>query len=260
VNARIARLRQESFETPVTLDHERAAIVTDVYREHLGRLSVPMLRATALLELCRRKTIHLGADELIVGERGPRPKCVSTYPEVTCHSPEDLEVLDARPQNPYRVSDEARRAFAEDIAPFWRGRTMRGPASSPSSWSSARRATPPWTARSTAAGLVDFQAEIDAAALPRSTRFSTRRGARREQLAGHGHRCDAGILFAERHADEAERDGERPPTRAARPSCERSPQVCRRVPATPRATSTRRCRCTGSCTWRDHPSSTAGTP
>ena len=49
-----------------------------------------MLRATALFELCRRQTLHIGDDELIVGERGPRPKGASTYPEVTCHSLEDL--------------------------------------------------------------------------------------------------------------------------------------------------------------------------
>ena len=44
-------------------------------------------------ELCRRQTLHIGDDELIVGERGPRPKGASTYPEVTCHSLEDLEIL-----------------------------------------------------------------------------------------------------------------------------------------------------------------------
>ena len=68
MNERVARLRRESFETPVTLDHERAAIVTQVYRERLGRLSAPMLRATALFELCRRQTLHIGDDELIVGD------------------------------------------------------------------------------------------------------------------------------------------------------------------------------------------------
>ena len=125
MNDRVTRLRHESFETPVTLDHERAAIVTAVYREHQGRLTTPMLRATTLYELCRRKSLYIGADELIVGERGPRPKCVGTYPEVTCHSLDDLEVLDGRAQNPYRVSDECRQVFHDEVIPFWQGRTMR---------------------------------------------------------------------------------------------------------------------------------------
>ena len=55
--------------------------------------------------LCEHKTIYLGDDELIVGERGPYPKAVPTYPELTCHSLEDLEILDSRPKTSYACSD-----------------------------------------------------------------------------------------------------------------------------------------------------------
>ncbi len=125
MNDRVARLREESFAAPVTLDHERARLVTAFTRDHDGEHSVPMMRALALRHLVEHKTIWIGAGELIVGERGPRPKCVSTYPELTCHSLEDLEILDRRPQNPYRVSDECRRIYRDEVIPFWQGRTMR---------------------------------------------------------------------------------------------------------------------------------------
>ena len=51
---------------------------------------MPVMRALAFQYLCEHKTIYLGDDELIVGERGPEPKAVPTYPELTCHSLEDL--------------------------------------------------------------------------------------------------------------------------------------------------------------------------
>ena len=46
-------------------------------------------------------------EELIVGERGPSPKAVPTYPELTCHSLEDLQVLNSRRKVHYAVDDAA---------------------------------------------------------------------------------------------------------------------------------------------------------
>lgn len=244
MNDRVARLRQTSFETPVTLDHERAAIVTRVYREHQGQLSVPMLRATALLEYCRHKTVEIEADELIVGERGPRPKCVSTYPEVTCHSLDDLEVLDSRPQNPYRVSDETRRVFEAEVVPYWSGRTLREDI--------VGRMTPDWQALYAAGvftefmeqrapghttldgkfyrqGLVDFQADIDQA-LAALDAADADYVARQDQLQAMRLSCDAIMLLAERHAARADELAvtEADPGRAD--ELRALAAVCRRVP------------------------------
>ena len=112
MNDRIERLRNESFEAPVMLDHERARIITEFYRENFGKFSVPVTRAMAFRDLCERKSIFIGRDELVVGERGPFPKSVSTYPELNCHSMEDLEILDSREKN---------RAFANDFCNYLEG-------------------------------------------------------------------------------------------------------------------------------------------
>ena len=130
MNPRTARLRQESLDAVPTISAERALLLTEFYRENLGRLSTPLLRARSFLHLCANKTLYLGEGELIVGERGPLPKAVPTYPELTCHSVEDLTVLDSRPS----------------------GTRPTPLASSPSSWSSGRPGTPFWTTRSTARG------------------------------------------------------------------------------------------------------------
>jgi formate C-acetyltransferase len=243
VNDRVARLRQESFETPVTLDHERAAIVTAVYREHQGRLSTPMLRATALLEYCRQKTIAIGDEELIVGERGPGPKCVSPYPEITCHSLDDLEVLDTRAQNPYRVSNETRRVFADEVIPYWQGRTLREDVLSrmTAEWRDLYKSgvftefmeqrAPGHTTldgKFYAKGLEGFQADIDAA-LAALDPAAPDHVARHDQLQAMRTSCDAIMLLARRHADHAD-------TLAARAEPERAAElreiarICRRVP------------------------------
>ena len=50
--------------------------------------------------------LYIGDGELIIGERGPAPKAVSTYPALPCHSEEDLRTLDSRPQTRYAVTKE----------------------------------------------------------------------------------------------------------------------------------------------------------
>ena len=122
---RVQRLRQQSLDAAPSISAERAVLMTRFYRENQGKHSVPVLRALAFQHLCEAKTIHIGADELIVGERGPAPKVTPTFPELTCHSPEDLRILNERPKTRYSVSPEVVRAYEEEVIPYWRGRSMR---------------------------------------------------------------------------------------------------------------------------------------
>lgn len=67
-----------------------------------------MQRALVFTHLLEQMAIVINDGELIVGERGPAPKAVSTYPEICCHSLQDLDILNSRERIPYRVSAEAR--------------------------------------------------------------------------------------------------------------------------------------------------------
>jgi formate C-acetyltransferase len=71
------------------------------------------------------KNIYIGSDELIVGERGPAPKATPTYPELCCHSMEDLEILNSRLEISYHVDEEAKTIQREQIIPYWQGRSIR---------------------------------------------------------------------------------------------------------------------------------------
>ena len=122
--ARVEILRAQSLATEPSLSAERAELMTEFYRT-APAASTPVLRALAFRHLMERKTIYLGPGELIVGERGPGPKATPTYPELCCHTLEDLEILHTRPRIAYRVSDHVRRTYKDTIIPFWRGRSMR---------------------------------------------------------------------------------------------------------------------------------------
>jgi len=125
MNERIKRLREHSYTQKPHISSERARLVTDFYKENNGKYSTPMMRAMNFKNLCEHQTLYIGEDELIVGERGPFPKHVPTFPELTCHSLEDLRVLDQRPMTSYHVSKQDIEIYEKEIIPFWKGKTIR---------------------------------------------------------------------------------------------------------------------------------------
>ena len=126
MNHRVNTLRQKSLDTPVTLSHERAGLVTEFYKTRVSPTQfVPVQRAMCLAHILANKAVFVGNDELIVGERGPVPNAVPTYPEVCLHSISDLEILDSRPKVAYRVSEETKQVYRDEIIPFWEGKTIR---------------------------------------------------------------------------------------------------------------------------------------
>ncbi|MBN2185187.1 MAG: glycyl radical protein [Candidatus Krumholzibacteriota bacterium] len=126
MNERIERLRKQSLEALPEISMERALLVTEYSRENKeDRSSVPVSRAKTLKYILGRKALCVNPGELIVGERGPFPKATPTYPEICTHSLEDLDILDKREKVSFKVSDEARRIQAEEIIPFWTGKSIR---------------------------------------------------------------------------------------------------------------------------------------
>jgi formate C-acetyltransferase len=245
MNERVRKLRQESYDAPVVLSTERAEIVTEFYRDNAGKYSVPVTRAKAFEQLCRRQSIYVGDGELIVGERGPRPKTVPTYPELTCHSEEDLRILDNRPITRYAVEKDDVATYRDKVIPFWRGRTMRDRifAGLPDDWKEAYEAgiftefmeqrAPGHTTldgKFYTKGLDDFKRDI----AERITRldFATdpEAAAKREQLRAMSIACDAVIHFAERHADLADRMAASETDQRRKGELKRIASNCRRVP------------------------------
>ncbi len=246
MNDRIARLRQESFETEPSISIERALLETAFYRENSGKHSLPVLRAMVFRDLCEKKAIWLGDGELIVGERGPRPKCVPTFPELTCHSAEDLRVLNSRPMTRYHVAEKDIATYEREVIPYWTGRSMRDRVFSqvPDEWRAAYEAglftefmeqrAPGHTALDGtiySMGMLDFKARIAERTARLDYLNDPLASDRAEQLKAMDIACDAAIVFAQRHAALAweKAKTEADPVRKA--ELLRIAEVCRRVPA-----------------------------
>jgi pyruvate-formate lyase len=88
-------------------------------------VSVPVRRALAFQYILSKKELYIGENELIVGERGPEPKATPTYPEVSLHSLQDLEILNDRKKVSFKVSDEDKEIYKNIVIPYWKGKNNR---------------------------------------------------------------------------------------------------------------------------------------
>jgi len=246
VNERVERLRARSLAARPAISAERALLLTDFYRREQGKHPVPVLRALAFDHICRHKTIWIGADELIVGERGPAPLAVPTFPELTCHTEEDLRILDSREKTSYAVSDDVIAAYRDEIIPFWQGRSLRDRAFPllPPEWHEAYAAgvftefmeqrAPGHTVadgKFVVKGLRDLQREIDDALARLDWLGDPDALLKRDQLTAMRIAAEANIVFARRHADLAREQAAACPDPARRAELDRIAAACERVPA-----------------------------
>ena len=124
---RIRKLRKQSIVAKPYISPERAILITKFYESEIAnQVSTPVKRALAFKYLLENKRICINDEELIVGERGSAPKEIPTFPEICCHTLEDLAVLNSRKKIPYAVDETTRKVYKEKIVPFWKGRSIRG--------------------------------------------------------------------------------------------------------------------------------------
>ena len=117
MNKRIQMLREQSESTPPSISLERALLVTEVYQKYEDTVSVPMLRALVFKHLMEHKSICISDGELIVGERGTAPQVTPTYPELCCHTLDDLTVINERKKISFTVSEAVRKIQQEKGSP-----------------------------------------------------------------------------------------------------------------------------------------------
>jgi len=126
MNTRIQKLRNISLSAINRISVERANLITDYYLQAgVSKLPAAMQKAQALQYFLRHKELHYQPGELIIGERGEAPKATPTYPEITLHSLNDLEILHNREKVSFKVSEEVTALYDEKIIPFWQGKTNR---------------------------------------------------------------------------------------------------------------------------------------
>jgi len=247
MNGRVRKLREQSINTKPYITPERAILVTEFYKNDVaGHLSTPVRRALAFKHVLENKKIYVGDRELIVGERGPAPKAVPTYPEICCHSPEDLEILSTRKKTPYAVDEETKRIYKENIIPFWKDRSIRDTIFSKMSeeWKDAYQAgvftefleqrAPGHTVLDNKIyekGLVDFKKDIAKSMQDLDFLGDPRAYEKVEELRAMEIAADALIRYAERHAEEARELQKTEKNKKRRKELEKIADVCSHVPA-----------------------------
>ncbi|MBQ3877110.1 MAG: glycyl radical protein [Prevotella sp.] len=246
MNDRIRRLRQQNFDTPTTLSIERALIETAFYKEHYGTMPTAVLRARNFYEICKKKTIYIGDDELIVGERGPLPKAVPTFPELTCHSVEDLHTLNERELQRYTISQQDIDTYEREVIPYWKGKTQRERIFNHVSkeWEEAYHAgvftefMEQRAAGHTAMdgkmyreGLLDVKARIEKKIASLDYIYDPEATDKQQELEAMAISCDAAILFAQRHAELALQKAAQEQDPQRKKELEKIADVCSWVPA-----------------------------
>ena len=243
---RVERLRTESLNTKPSVSIERALLVTEFYRENAGKFSPPVMRAMNFKNLWEKQAIYIGEGELIVGERGPRPKAVSTFPELNLHTAEDLRILNSRPMTSYDVDPSDIDVYEREVVPYWRGRTMRDRIFRvvPEEWKKAysagmftefmeQRAAGHTTLDGMIyeKGMLDFQQEIKESLSRLDYLNDPEAIDKEEELKAMLISCEAAVIFANRHADLAEQMAAEEKDPGRKEELLKIAQVCRWVPA-----------------------------
>jgi len=242
---RVARLRQESLEAAPRISTERAELMTEFYGQDPGPVSAPVRRARAFQYVLENRSIYIGQGELIVGEKGAAPKATPTYPELCCHTLEDLEILDSRDKISFAVSPEARQIYAQTIIPFWQGKSMRDLIFGQMSddWLAAYEAglftefmeqrSPGHTVlddKIYQKGMLDFKADIQRRLAELDYLTDPAAYDKQEQLKAMAITADASIRLAERHAQAAEALARQETDSHRRQELARIAEICRYVP------------------------------
>jgi len=249
MSERVARLKEKSVETRPYLSTERAELLTEFYQSGVAdSISTPIARALAFKNLLANKEVCINEGELIVGERGPAIKATPTYPELCCHSLDDLDVLNSRRITPFLVDKRARRVYADSTIPFWKGKSMRERVFTAMSeeWRAAFNSgvfTEFMEQRAPGhaviddkiyrKGFVDFKQEIECR-LNDLDYFTDPDAYKKEQeLKAIGIAADALIILAKRHAQKARQLARVETDPKRREELEKIADVCSHVPANP---------------------------
>ncbi|MFZ5436940.1 MAG: trans-4-hydroxy-L-proline dehydratase [Bacillota bacterium] len=246
MNERVSKLRKMSVETKPSISIERARLVTEAYKKYRGTVSTPVLRALVFRHLMENKTTCINDGELIVGERGPAPQAAPTYPEICCHSLQDLEIINSREKISFAVSDEVKKVQEEEIIPFWRGRSIRERlfAEMSPEWKDCYEAgiftefmeqrAPGHTVTDDKIfkkGFFDFKKDVEASLAKLDYQDDPEAYAKREELKAMLICCDAIIRFAERHAEKALELAAEEADPQRKEELLKIAQICKNVPA-----------------------------
>jgi formate C-acetyltransferase len=249
LSERVKKLREQSLNAVEKISAERAVLITSFYKSDEAReISAPVRRAMALEYLLKNKKICINEGELIVGERGPAPKETPTCPEISLHSLQDLDILDSREKVFFKVDDEVRKIYKEEIIPYWKGKSNRDRIMSlmTPEWLNAYKAgiftefqeqrAPGHTVlgyKMFKTGFIQLKEEIKESISKLDYYNDVEAFDKGEELKAMDIACDAIIMYAERHSVELGKLAAVEKNEKRKAELLKMAAVCHNVPANP---------------------------
>jgi formate C-acetyltransferase len=247
ISERVKKLREQSLNAVEKISAERAVLITCFYQSDEARgISAPVHSAKAFEYLLKNKKICINVGELIVGERGPAPKETPTYPEISLHSLQDLDILDSREKVFFKVDEQVRKIYEDEIIPYWKGKSNRDRIMSlmTPEWLKAYKAgiftefqeqrAPGHTVlgyKMFSTGFLQLKEEINESISKLDYYNDVEAFDKAEELKAMKIACDAIIMYAGRHSDELERMAAVEKNEKRKAELLKMAAVCRKVPA-----------------------------
>ena len=121
---RILNLKERMLNEERYVSMEQAVLITESYKEN-ENLPRPIQRAHALEKALLNIGIKIDPDEIIVGNRtsGVRGGVVSPEAGISWVDKE-LDTIDKRPQDRFKIRPEDTVIFREKILPYWKGKSL----------------------------------------------------------------------------------------------------------------------------------------
>jgi pyruvate formate-lyase/glycerol dehydratase family glycyl radical enzyme len=126
---RTERIRSRFMETNPEICAERASLITESYKETEGQ-PMAIRRAKALEKILSGMSVIIEDEELIVGNQCSKPRGSAVFPEYSCQWLEaELDRLEKRTADVFLISEETKQTL-RGVFPYWKGKTNNEYASS----------------------------------------------------------------------------------------------------------------------------------
>lgn len=124
LNERLTRMRNKLWNSRPSITAERLVLETEAYKKYAGD-AIPIFRAEVVRYIMERMSTLIMEDELIVGTATNKYRGANLHPEFQSSSwyISDIDEFPTRSKDPYDISPADREKILETLK-YWEGRSM----------------------------------------------------------------------------------------------------------------------------------------
>jgi formate C-acetyltransferase len=239
---RLDTIRKDLVGTPVYLCPERAYLVTEFFRDCDDQSDpVPVRKAKAFRHLLTNKQVSIFTGERIIGNAGTARKVCLLQPELaSAFMSQELLWIDRRKTNPFEITWKDKLKLATRVLPYWLFRNMPiRMFPNPLRMASyvKHQLKPTYYLINEAGGIGHFLPDYEKMIMLGTTGYRKSLQGKTGDLHEAARIVLDGLeIWADRLADEAERQAAREHDAARKRELEEAGRICRKVPREPAET------------------------